>query len=317
MAEIRNITDFADVLEATSAEIDALVASEPDYPVWRLLQQQLHALKDWSKTTARPDVQRLNAITIGLIAARELEPTNESWMQDLIDRLHLLNYFWRYWPGLTPPRPPTWSGLRKLSIGVIVLAVVAGASFVALRSIAQTQAGPATPLGQPMPIPGAMATLTSSLEPYTVSLNHNPEHDRYQIQMKLTDPTHKQADRLIPIAKHMQVSDLHFDARLLGDDGHRLWFYVGGIGAWDYRQDRLVDAGDLRLANPALGKFPLKDNRGDPLTSPAVTRIDQPAQDLWSGESRLYQFNGHLNVTTPDYETVYEIDSETLHAHVK
>ena len=325
MAEIRNIIEFVAVLDATIAEVDALVMAEPDYRIWGMLQQQLHALKDWSETTSTPGADKLDAISIGRIAARELEPTNEAWMQDLIDRLHLLNYYWRYWPsGPTPPGSLRGNGLGRLptavavlAIAVLALACVAAVSFMAARSVARTQAGPAMPLGQPMPIPGAVATLTSSLEPYTISLHHDPGSERQQVQLKLTDPTHNRPDRLIPIAEHMRVQGLQFDAKLLGDDGHRLWFFVGRIGAWDYREDTLVDADDLRRANPALGKFPSKDNRGDPLISPATARVAQPARDLWSGESRLYGFDGRLQVTRPDFEGVYEIDPETLHANHK
>jgi len=322
MIDIRNRADFALVLDATIAEVDSLVISEPGYRIWAMLQQQLHALKEWSSTPTAPSADRLNAISIGRIAARELEPTNEPWMQDLIDRLHLLNYFWRHWLGAeTPARKAPWSGLRKLALASIastlVLAFVVGGSLLALRSVARTATGPATPLGQPISIPGATATLTVSLEPYTISLRHNPEGERHQVQLQLSDPTHKQPDRIIPIAQHLQYNDLRFDAKLLGDDGHRLWFYVGKIGAWDYRQDRLVDPDDLRRANPTLGMFKRKSNRGDPLISPAVARIDQPALDLWSGEGRLYGFDGRLRVTTPDYQNVYEIDPESLHASVK
>lgn len=91
--EIRNVAEFASALDVTVAEVDALVLAEPDYPVWRMVQQQLHALQDWSKTTANPGGEKLRAISIGLIAARELEPTDQEWLQDLIDRLHLLNHY--------------------------------------------------------------------------------------------------------------------------------------------------------------------------------------------------------------------------------
>ena len=318
IVEIRNTADFLAALDATIAEVDALVASEPNYGVWGMLQQQLHAMKAWSTSTKVSDADRLNSITIGRIAARELEPTDQAWMQDLIDRLHLLNHHWRHWPNgeaPIPTQPQKWLG--KFAITLIVVAVVVVGALFALRSIALLPAGPATPIGQPMPIPGATATLTSSLEPQMVSLHPNPESERQFVQLKLTDPAHKRPDRLIPIARHMQRNELLFGAKLLGDDGHRLWFYVGSIGAWDYREDTLVDAENLRRANPGLGLFAPKDNRGDPLISPAVRSIKQPSRDLWSGEPRLYGFNGRLQVTTPDFKGVYEIDPETLHATVK
>ena len=317
--QITNTAEFATALDATIAEVDALVVAEPDYPVWRQLQQQLHAMSDWSMATTAPTADKLAAVSIGLIAARELEPTDQAWLQDLIDRLHLLNHYWRHWPSgdasrHLPPTNKTWNGARNVAIAVAVLACVVLASLVAFRSVARTQAGPAMPFGKSMAIPGAMATLTTSLEPYTVSLHHDPTIERQEIRLQLSDPTHQHPDRMIQIARHMRANGLQFNARLLGDDGHRLWFFVEGIGAWDYRQDKLVDADDLRRANPALGTFKSKDNRGDPLIDPSVARIDRPARDLWSGESRLYGFNGRLQVTTPDFQGIYDIDPETLQA---
>ncbi len=318
MVEIRTISEFAAVLDATLAEIDALVVSEPDYRIWGILQEQLHALKGWSSATTKPGAERLSAISIGQIAARELEPTNEAWLQDLIDRLHLLNYHWRRWPtaAISPEQRP-WKGAWMLAVAGVVLTVAIAGSIVALSPVSQTYAGPATSLGPSMRIPRAAATLISLREPYTISLQHDPEVERYEIQLKLTDAGNGRADRLIPIARHMRASDLRFDAKLLGDDGQRLWFFVGSIGAWDYRHDTLVDADDLRRANPALGKFKAKDNRGDPLINPSVAAIVQPARDLWSGPSRLYGFDGRLKVTTPDFHSSYEIDPETLQVKEK
>lgn len=314
--EIRNIAEFANALDVTVAEVDALVRTEPDYPVWRMLQQQLHALQDWSRTTANPGSEKLRAISIGLIAARELEPTDQAWLQDLIDRLHLLNHYWRHWPtGDMAIHGRSWKWPRKLAIAVVVGVLLAGGATVALLSALRTEPGPAVAFGKTMPIPGASATLTHSLEPYIVSLNPDPERERHLLQLKLTDPGHGRPDRFIPIAKHMRINGLEMNAKLLGDDGHRLWFFVDGIGAWDYLQDKLVDAGDLRRANPALGTFEMKDNRGDPLIDPAVARIRQPARELWSDDPRLFGFDGRLKVTTPDWAHVYEIDPETLRAN--
>ena len=315
--EIRNAAEFANALDVTIAEVDALVLAEPDYPVWRMLQQQLHALKGWSTSNANPGSEKLQVISIGLIAARELEPTDLEWMQDLADRLHLLNHYWRHWPTgdmAIPGRFRKWP--RRLVITVVLVVVLAGAAAVALLSALRTEPGPAIAFGKTMQIPGASATLTQSLEPYIVSLNPNPERERQLLQLKLTDPSRHRPDRFITIAKHMRSNGLEMNTKLLGDDGHRLWFFVDGIGAWDYRQDKLVDADDLRRANPALGMFEIKDNRGDPLIDPAVARIRQPARELWSDDPRLFGFDGRLKVTTPDWRHVYEIDPETLRASV-
>jgi hypothetical protein len=96
--EINNRDDFFQMLAATTAEIDALVVREPAYPVWGLLQRQLHAMRQWSANSAEPTPEQRERVWIGLAAERELEPPADAAMQDLITRLHLLNYYWRRWP---------------------------------------------------------------------------------------------------------------------------------------------------------------------------------------------------------------------------
>jgi hypothetical protein len=89
--------EFFRTLDTTTAEIDGLAAREPAYPVWKGLQRQLQAMKQWS-ANGDPTPDQRGKISIGLIAARELEPPATPAMGDLIDRLHMLSYAWRHWP---------------------------------------------------------------------------------------------------------------------------------------------------------------------------------------------------------------------------
>src|SRR5262245_44494227 len=100
--EIHNREDFARMLAPTIAEVDAFVAREPGYPVWALLQRQLHAMQEWTANGADPTHTEQGRISIGLLAARELEPAADAAMENLITRLHLLNYYWRRWPSAQP-----------------------------------------------------------------------------------------------------------------------------------------------------------------------------------------------------------------------
>src|SRR5678815_5144588 len=92
--EIRNREEFLHVLARTTAEMDNLVAREPAYPVWNLLQRQLHAMQEWTAHGADPTEFQRSKVSIGLVAARELEPAPDAAMEDLVTRLHLLNYYW-------------------------------------------------------------------------------------------------------------------------------------------------------------------------------------------------------------------------------
>src|SRR5262245_23350004 len=95
---IKTRDEFLRVLAKTTAEVDALVAREPAYPVWGQLQRQLHAMGQWSANGADPTPEQRGRISIGLIAVRELEPPADAAMQDLVTRLHVLNYAFRHWP---------------------------------------------------------------------------------------------------------------------------------------------------------------------------------------------------------------------------
>ena len=326
MTEIRNASEFAAVLDTTIAEIDALVVAEPDYPVWRALQQQLHATKTWSTSATGPTREQLGVVSIGLIAARELEPAPEGWLQDLVARLQLLNYFWRHWPG-GPPPPARGERLRTggaaktgrnfivigLPIAAMVLVLLLGLALF-LNSLTLTKPGPWTVSGRSMQAGTALASLEISQEPYAVRLNRNPEDDRYAVRLKIADPGGGKPDQLIPLAAHLRSSELHFDAKLLGDDGRQLWIYVNGIQAWDYQKGRLTTADELRSANPGLGLYSSKDNSADPLIAGPARNYRSPPQDLWSGEARLYSFDKGLRIATADYSHDFAVDPVTLRA---
>src|SRR5687767_8917157 len=82
--EIQNREDFLRILESTTAEIEGFVAREPAYPVWGVLQRQLHAMREWTARGANPAPPQREQISIGLVAARELEPAPDAAMQDLV-----------------------------------------------------------------------------------------------------------------------------------------------------------------------------------------------------------------------------------------
>jgi hypothetical protein len=96
MALIKSRDEFQSTLAATTAEMDGLAASQPDYPVWGNLKRQLHAMTEWS-AAGDPTPEQREMISIGLIAVRELEPPPPE-MEDLVRRLHQLNYAWKHWP---------------------------------------------------------------------------------------------------------------------------------------------------------------------------------------------------------------------------
>lgn len=204
-----------------------------------------------------------------------------------------------------------------MKIAMIILAIAASAlaMLAIVYFFVRTQPGPWMLVKNQIVSGKFDAALEISLEPYTVSLKgQNSEDDRFQVRLKISDPAMRQPDRLVIIPQHLQVSDLPFDARLLGDDGRRIWFFVKEIGAWDYVAKKLVTPDDLTRANPTLGKFGRKDNSHNPLIANAARTPKVAPQYLWQGESRLFTFRGKLHIGTPDYQSGFVIDQRTLHA---
>ncbi|MFT3770237.1 MAG: hypothetical protein QM820_32815 [Minicystis sp.] len=89
---------FFEELARTTAEIEGLAAREPNYPVWGSILRQLRAMAEWTANGKDPTPQQRGAVSIGLICARELEPTQGPQLDALCPRLHLLNAYWREWP---------------------------------------------------------------------------------------------------------------------------------------------------------------------------------------------------------------------------
>jgi hypothetical protein len=120
--EIRDREDFFRMLASTTSEIDDFVAREPAYPVWGLLQRQLHAMRVWTTNGADPTLEQRKRVWIGLVAARELEPASDTAMEHLLTRLHLLNYYWKHWASSETPTcvqapPMIRGGLPKTASG--------------------------------------------------------------------------------------------------------------------------------------------------------------------------------------------------------
>ncbi len=306
--------DFCRMLAQTSAEIDGFVAREPAYGVWRQLQQQLHAMTEWTAKGKNPPREQVAHVSIGLIAARELEPTPNQEMEYLATRLHLLNHYWRHWYGVEPARTSGRPAIRKLAIGILIAIPLLGAGAYFTFSSMKINVTNGTPIAASVRTKDSIATLISTLEAYVPSLNRNHGKDRYSVSLFLYPVDGSSKGRIIPLASGFQGSQVQPGARILGDDGVHLWLDVDGIRGWDYAHQRLISAKELRGANPELKNLPGVDNSNDPLISPAARHpLDGPEVDLW-GESRRLAFDGRLRVTAPDYKRVFEVDPATLKA---
>jgi hypothetical protein len=95
---IQTRADFFDVLEQTRVEVDVIAARGPGFGPLQSVADQLAKMKSQTANGRMPTEDERDAITIGLIAVRELEPADNEAMGDLIERLHELNGYFREWP---------------------------------------------------------------------------------------------------------------------------------------------------------------------------------------------------------------------------
>jgi len=93
-----------------------------------------------------------------------------------------------------------------------------------------------SPIGSSLRTPTYVATLISTLEPYTPSLHRDAGKDRYRIGLLLN--FHSGERRFVPVAEGFSGG---FTARLLGFDGELLWLLAGETFAYDARAGRLLE----------------------------------------------------------------------------
>ena len=95
---LRTRQDFFDTLLETAKEAGRLASKTPGYPPYESIDRQLKAMQSMTAQGRTPTEDERDGISIGLIAARELDPQASDDMADFIDRLHELNGYFREWP---------------------------------------------------------------------------------------------------------------------------------------------------------------------------------------------------------------------------
>ena len=96
--DIQSRAEFFQVLGDALDQVRALELKFPNFWVYSNLEKQLAAMQEWTANGRTPKREERKRINIGLIAARELEPTDEIEMWNLCRRLYGLNYYFQYWP---------------------------------------------------------------------------------------------------------------------------------------------------------------------------------------------------------------------------
>ncbi|HVK65785.1 MAG TPA: immunity protein Tsi6 family protein [Polyangium sp.] len=90
--------EFFEVLEQTRTEAEARFQRAPRSALYESIARQLDAMQSMTASGRTPTEDERESITIGLLAARELEPAQDLDLADFIERLHELNGYFTAWP---------------------------------------------------------------------------------------------------------------------------------------------------------------------------------------------------------------------------
>lgn len=171
----------------------------------------------------------------------------------------------------------------KFILGLIVLGVaVIG---ILARNAFTITPDSGFPLAPSVRTPQHIATLIQTQEPYLPSLHGDRSKDRHRLALFLYPIDGRSAGRMISIVRQRPAGEFRL-AKLLGSDGRTVWYSVNGIGGVDLATGDLVGPEALRAANPGLA-------------------------EAWDDPRRV-SFEQRLRVTSPDRQTVLEVEPETL-----
>jgi hypothetical protein len=93
MYEIRSGDELKIMVRTAIQAVSELQEVVPDYPPFQSILNQLKAIENWYDKQGLLTESQKTSITIGLIAARELDSISEPRILDVADRLHAISAF--------------------------------------------------------------------------------------------------------------------------------------------------------------------------------------------------------------------------------
>ncbi len=145
----------------------------------------------------------------------------------------------------------------KLGLAVLAGALILGGVMWFKQKVLMIDPGKGTPLGLCVRSDMHIATMIQTLESYSPSLNRDHGKDTYAVSIFIW-PLDGAAPRHIPIKGGLSPNNYQL-SKVLGSDGHTLWFDVLGVGGLDLQRFELVPAG----LSPAPG-VPLSGAHASP-----------------------------------------------------
>lgn len=193
-----------------------------------------------------------------------------------------------------------YRGVRsRFAQWTLVATLVLGALAWFKSEVLVVRPGKGSPIAPSVLTDTHVATLISTLQPYTPSLKGNPEDQRDTVSAYLM-PVDGSGPFLVKIVEDLEPNGYQL-SHVIGSDGRTLWLAVAGLWGVDLASRELVTAADVRAANPALPAGLIDDTRGMEIyegrlrlvapdrsaawTLDPVTRVASPAPTTGAGRA--------------------------------
>jgi hypothetical protein len=182
-----------------------------------------------------------------------------------------------------------------LGVGLLVVTLVVGALVWLGQQALTVSPVSGTPLNDSMRLdteyparPGVIATLIQTTDPHMLEISGRGGNTTTSLSLLLT-PLDGSTPRLIPVVRGVSPNSTQL-SRIMGSDGHTVWFDATGLYGVRLDDYSLVTPADLREANPDLDPAWWDDQRG---------------MDIVAGK---------LHVMNPDRSAALDVDPATLKA---
>lgn len=184
-----------------------------------------------------------------------------------------------------PPRvPPEVSFVRRFSslkaimgIVVLVVALIFGGVMWFGKKVLMVNALSGVPLGELVRTDTHIAALIQTTDPHLPEISGRGGNETTSLSILLI-PLDGTKTRLVQVASGLSANSFGL-ARIMGSDGHTLWFDATGLYGVRLKDYDLITPKDLRKANPSLDPSWWEDPRGMDILDGKlhVMRIDRSA----------------------------------------
>lgn len=182
-----------------------------------------------------------------------------------------------------------------VALGLLVVALILGGIYWAGKKGLSVTAGSGIPLNEcvrygehDLSRNSGIASLIQTTDPHAIEISGRGGNTTTSVSIVLI-PLDGSTPKVVPVANGLNGNALGL-SRIMGSDGHTLWFDAAGLNGVRLSDHKLITPKDLRAANPML----------DP--------------SWWEDQRGMDAVDGHLYVLRVDRSAAITIDPVTMKA---